>query len=261
MGVGAYRHQGGRLRVARGWAGRPARCPLSASDICGRRASSTGSPSSPCPAPDLDRVYQLSPMLAQRRRQAAGTLSGGEQQMLAIGGSLMARRRIMLLDEPSMGLAPVIVQEVFRALPRLEGEGITILLVEQFARAALEIADDAYVMERGRIVIEGTPEVLGRDEGMLAAHWGWPTCLGARARQIRSSASTSARASSSSCVEEPPPRRITSAGPRPSWPRSACRTSPGRRARNGGATGCRRDPGPIHWPKPHGHWKSIPAAC
>jgi branched-chain amino acid transport system ATP-binding protein len=123
-------------------------------------------------AGDLERVYGLFPRLAERRRQAAGTLSGGEQQMLAIGRALMARPKVMLLDEPSMGLAPVIVQEVFRTIVRLKAEGMTMLLVEQFARAALEVADHAYVMERGRIVVEGTPADLGKDERVLAAYLG-----------------------------------------------------------------------------------------
>jgi branched-chain amino acid transport system ATP-binding protein len=121
---------------------------------------------------DLDRVYALFPKLAARRHQLAGTLSGGEQQMLAIGRALMARPKVMLLDEPSMGLAPVIVQEVFETVRRLKSEGMTMLLVEQFARTALEVADRAYVMERGRIVIEGTPEELRRDERVIAAYLG-----------------------------------------------------------------------------------------
>jgi branched-chain amino acid transport system ATP-binding protein len=123
-------------------------------------------------APDLERVYELFPRLAERRLQLAGTLSGGEQQMLAIGRALMARPKVMLLDEPSMGLAPVIVQEVFRTIGRLKAEGMTMLLVEQFARAALEVADHAYVMERGRIAVEGTPAELSRDERVLAAYLG-----------------------------------------------------------------------------------------
>jgi branched-chain amino acid transport system ATP-binding protein len=123
-------------------------------------------------APDLERIYELFPKLAARRRQLAGTLSGGEQQMLAIGRALMARPKVMLLDEPSMGLAPVIVQEVFRTLARLKAEGMTMLLVEQFARTALEVADYAYVMERGRIAVEGTPAELRRDERVLAAYLG-----------------------------------------------------------------------------------------
>jgi branched-chain amino acid transport system ATP-binding protein len=123
-------------------------------------------------APDLARVYELFPKLAERRTQLAGTLSGGEQQMLAIGRALMARPKVLLLDEPSMGLAPVIVQEVFKTIARLKAEGVTMLLVEQFARAALEVADHAYVMERGRIAVEGTPAQLLEDERVLAAYLG-----------------------------------------------------------------------------------------
>jgi ABC-type branched-subunit amino acid transport system ATPase component len=123
-------------------------------------------------AADLERVFGLFPRLRERRRQSAGTLSGGEQQMLAIGRALMARPKVMLLDEPSMGLAPVIVQEVFRTIRRLKAEGMTMLLVEQFAKAALEVADYAYVMERGRIAIEGTPAELARDERVIAAYLG-----------------------------------------------------------------------------------------
>ncbi len=123
-------------------------------------------------ADDLARVYRLFPRLAERRRQDAGTLSGGEQQMLAIGRALMARPTVMLLDEPSMGLAPVIVQEVFRTIAELKREGMTMLLVEQFAQAALQVADYAYVMERGRIAVEGTPAELRRNERVVAAYLG-----------------------------------------------------------------------------------------
>ena len=123
-------------------------------------------------ARDLDRVYELFPRLRERKRQDAGTLSGGEQQMLAIGRALMAQPKVMLLDEPSMGLAPVIVQEVFRTIGRLKQDGMTMLLVEQFAKQALAVADYAYVMERGRIALEGKPDVLRRDERMLAAYLG-----------------------------------------------------------------------------------------
>jgi len=123
-------------------------------------------------APDLERVYALFPRLAERRHQLAGTLSGGEQQMLAIGRALMARPKVMLLDEPSMGLAPVIVQEVFRIIRRLKDEGMTMLLVEQFARTALEVADYAYVMERGQIAVAGTPDELRRNERVLTAYLG-----------------------------------------------------------------------------------------
>jgi branched-chain amino acid transport system ATP-binding protein len=123
-------------------------------------------------AAGLDRVYALFPKLAERRHQLAGTLSGGEQQMLAIGRALMADPKVMLLDEPSMGLAPVIVQEVFRTIRRLKEEGMTMLLVEQFARSALEVADYAYVMERGQIAVAGTPDELRRNERVLTAYLG-----------------------------------------------------------------------------------------
>ncbi|MFO0583845.1 MAG: ABC transporter ATP-binding protein [Anaeromyxobacter sp.] len=123
-------------------------------------------------AADLDRVYGLFPRLADRRKQSAGTLSGGEQQMLAIGRALMARPKIMLLDEPSMGLAPVVVQEVFRTIRRLKAEGVTMLLVEQFAKAALEVADHAFVLERGRIAVSGTPDALRKDARVIEAYLG-----------------------------------------------------------------------------------------
>ena len=121
---------------------------------------------------DLEKVYALFPRLKERRKQLAGTLSGGEQQMLAIGRALMANPKIILLDEPSMGLAPVIVQEVFETINKLKQAGITMLLVEQFAKSALEVADYAFVLEHGRIAIEGTPEELARDERVLAAYLG-----------------------------------------------------------------------------------------
>jgi branched-chain amino acid transport system permease protein len=121
---------------------------------------------------DLNKVYDLFPRLLERKNQAAGTLSGGEQQMLAIGRALMANPKIILLDEPSMGLAPVIVQEVFVIINKLKEAGITMLLVEQFAKSALEVADYAYVLEHGRIAIEGTPEELSKNERVLAAYLG-----------------------------------------------------------------------------------------
>ncbi|MBI3562987.1 MAG: ABC transporter ATP-binding protein [Gammaproteobacteria bacterium] len=122
--------------------------------------------------PRLDTIYELFPRLKQRAAQQAGTLSGGEQQMLAIGRALMGEPSIMLLDEPSMGLAPVIVHEVFNTLRRLKAAGITLLLVEQFAKRALEVADYVYVMERGNIVVEGTPVQLQQDERVLTAYLG-----------------------------------------------------------------------------------------
>ena len=120
----------------------------------------------------LDRVYELFPRLRERRKQLSGTLSGGEQQMLAIGRALMANPKVVLLDEPSMGLAPVIVQEVFQIIRQLKDSGITLLLVEQFARSALEVADYAYVMDRGHVAVEGTPAELNQNEKVLAAYLG-----------------------------------------------------------------------------------------
>ena len=108
---------------------------------------------------DLERVYELFPRLRERRRQVAATLSGGEQQMVAIGRALMARPRLLLLDEPSLGLAPLLVREFFRVVEELRAQGYTILLVEQNARQALRVADVAYVMETGRITTQGP----GRD--------------------------------------------------------------------------------------------------
>ncbi|OAK65799.1 ABC transporter ATP-binding protein [Variovorax paradoxus] len=113
-------------------------------------------------AADLERIYALFPVLKDRADGLAGNLSGGEQQMLAIGRALMARPRVLLLDEPSMGLAPIIVQDIFRTLREINKQGLTIFLVEQNVRQALKIADRAYVIETGSIVLSGTGrELLG----------------------------------------------------------------------------------------------------
>lgn len=123
-------------------------------------------------ADDLKMVYEHFPILADRKKQAAGTLSGGEQQMLAIGRALMSRPRLLLLDEPSMGLAPLLVQEIFSIIKEINKAGTTILLVEQNASMALQIADRAYVMETGSIVLTGTGEELMQSEDIKKAYLG-----------------------------------------------------------------------------------------
>jgi branched-chain amino acid transport system ATP-binding protein len=121
---------------------------------------------------DLARVFELFPRLKEREHQLAGTLSGGEQQMLAMGRALMLNPDVLLLDEPSMGLAPLLVKEVFRIIGELKSRGITMLLVEQFAAAALEVADYAYVLENGRIAVHGPAEQLRNDPAVKAAYLG-----------------------------------------------------------------------------------------
>jgi branched-chain amino acid transport system ATP-binding protein len=114
---------------------------------------------------DFERVFELFPVLAERQRQAGGTLSGGEQQMLAIGRALMSRPRLLMLDEPSMGLAPVLVDKIFALLREIHGQGMSILLVEQNAQMALQLADRGYVIESGNIVLEDTARnLLGNDQ-------------------------------------------------------------------------------------------------
>ncbi|AKH20665.1 ABC transporter ATP-binding protein [Sedimenticola thiotaurini] len=123
-------------------------------------------------AEELERIYQLFPILQEKRRQAAGTLSGGQQQMLAMGRALLGRPKLLLLDEPSMGLAPLLVAEIFRVVRELNEQGVTILLVEQNAKAALGIADRGYVLETGRVVLSAAADELLADEAVQKAYLG-----------------------------------------------------------------------------------------
>jgi branched-chain amino acid transport system ATP-binding protein len=121
---------------------------------------------------DLDRVFALFPILAERRGQPAGTFSGGEQQMLAIGRAMMSRPKLLMLDEPSMGLSPLMMQRIMTTINELRSEGVTILLVEQNAQAALSLADHGYVLEVGKIVLDGTGRALLTDENVRKAYLG-----------------------------------------------------------------------------------------
>lgn len=121
---------------------------------------------------DLERALELFPRLKERQTQLAGTLSGGEQQMLAMARAVMLNPEVILLDEPSMGLAPILVDEVFRIIERLKARGVTMLLVEQFAAAALNVADYGYVLENGRIAVHGPAEKLRNDPAVKAAYLG-----------------------------------------------------------------------------------------
>jgi len=120
----------------------------------------------------LDTVYQLFPRLKDRRMQLAGTLSGGERQMLAVGRALMSTPRLLMLDEPSLGLAPLVVQEIFRTVAQLRATGVTILLVEQNARAALEVADHGYVLEMGTVSLQGEARQLAGDARVIDTYLG-----------------------------------------------------------------------------------------
>jgi branched-chain amino acid transport system ATP-binding protein len=124
------------------------------------------------PKADLERVFALFPILAEKRRQPAGGLSGGQQQMLAVGRAIMGNPRLLLLDEPSMGLAPVIVAQIFAVIRKLRAAGVTIFLVEQNAQAALAMSDRAYVMETGRIAMSGAGRDLAADENVRRAYLG-----------------------------------------------------------------------------------------
>ena len=121
---------------------------------------------------DIRKVYERFPRLEERKKQLAGTLSGGEQQMLAMGRALMARPKLLLLDEPSMGLSPLLVREIFEIIKDINAQGTTVLLVEQNARMALSIADRAYVLETGKVVLSGTGEELSASEEIKKAYLG-----------------------------------------------------------------------------------------
>ncbi len=124
-------------------------------------------------ATDIERVNALFPRLKERRKQLAGTLSGGEQQMLAMGRALMGEPKLLMLDEPSLGLAPLIVADIFRTIGELRRAGVSVLLVEQNARAALAVADRAYVMELGEFVMSGSAQEIGEDKRVAASYLGF----------------------------------------------------------------------------------------
>jgi branched-chain amino acid transport system ATP-binding protein len=120
----------------------------------------------------LKKVAELFPVLEKRKHQKAGTLSGGERQMLAIGRALMGRPKLLLLDEPSLGLAPIVINDIYQAIEKLRDEGLSILLIEQNASKSLKLANRGYVLELGKIILSGSGEELGRDEQVKKAYFG-----------------------------------------------------------------------------------------
>ncbi|WP_323018293.1 ABC transporter ATP-binding protein [Castellaniella sp.] len=171
---GLESHRIARLGLAHSPEGRRVFPTLNVTDnlLLGAFPRLTGSRAKGDVAHDLDRALELFPRLKERRTQLAGTLSGGEQQMLAMARAVMLNPEVVLLDEPSMGLAPILVDEVFRIISRLKSEGVTMLLVEQFAAAALAVADYGYVLENGRIAVEGPAARLRSDPAVAAAYLG-----------------------------------------------------------------------------------------
>jgi branched-chain amino acid transport system ATP-binding protein len=166
-------HKRVELGIAQVPEGRQLFAPLSVEDHLRLGAwSRRGTLGSGALEPELRHLYELFPMLAELRHVAAGTLSGGQQQMLAIGRALMAKPKLLLLDEPSMGLAPILVDQILSIVRSLKADGMTILLVEQNARAALAIADRGYVVETGRIAAEGSAASLLADGRVQAAYLG-----------------------------------------------------------------------------------------
>lgn len=172
--TGLDAHQIARRGLAHSPEGRRVFPTLSVIDnlLLGAFARLTGSRTKGDVKHDLEQALDLFPRLQERRTQLAGTLSGGEQQMLAMARAVMLRPDVILLDEPSMGLAPILVAEVFKIILRLKEQGVTMLLVEQFAAAALNVSDYGYVMESGRIAVHGPAERLRDDPAVKAAYLG-----------------------------------------------------------------------------------------
>jgi branched-chain amino acid transport system ATP-binding protein len=172
--TGRDSHRIARLGLAHSPEGRRVFATMTVTDnlLLGAFPRFTGARAKGDIAADVERAMEYFPRLKERRSQLAGTLSGGEQQMLAMARAMMMNPEVVLLDEPSMGLAPILVDEVFRIISRLRAEGVTMLLVEQFAAAALEVADYGYVMENGRIAVHGEAEKLRNDPAVKAAYLG-----------------------------------------------------------------------------------------
>ena len=167
-------HRVARLGLAHSPEGRRVFSTMSVTDnlLLGAFPRLTGSRPKGDVKNDLEKAMELFPRLKERRNQLAGTLSGGEQQMLAMARAVMLNPEVFLLDEPSMGLAPILVDEVFKIIQRLKSEGVTMLLVEQFAAAALNVADYGYVLENGHIKVHGPAEQLKNDPAVIAAYLG-----------------------------------------------------------------------------------------
>jgi len=172
--TGRESHRIARLGLAHSPEGRRVFATMSVTDnlLLGAFARFTGARPKGDIRADLERAFEYFPRLKERRAQLAGTLSGGEQQMLAMARAMMMNPEVVLLDEPSMGLAPILVEEVFRIIARLRAEGVTMLLVEQFAAAALHVADYAYVLENGRVTVHGPADKLAHDPAVQAAYLG-----------------------------------------------------------------------------------------
>ena len=172
--TGRESHRIAKLGVAHSPEGRRVFATMTVNDnlLLGAFPRLTGSRPKGDVAADLERAMEYFPRLKERRLQLAGTLSGGEQQMLAMARAMMMNPDVVLLDEPSMGLAPILVEEVFRIIARLRKEGVTMMLVEQFAAVALNVADYGYVLENGRIAVHGPAEKLKNDPAVKAAYLG-----------------------------------------------------------------------------------------